>query len=162
MNSRLDLALAIKADGLHLGSASIPAAQAASFLASFSKATGSEETGQALSLATHSESEIKQALEWGVDYVQLAPVFNPLSKPASRDPLGLEVVARATKNALPGSKASPLPVLAQGGITPERCADLIQIGCAGVAVTGAILQSPEPQLAAQAFRKALDKASTGL
>ncbi len=146
MNRRLDIALAIKADGLHLGSTSISAEQAVRFRASLLE----QEPRLALSLATHSEAEIAQAREWGVDYVQLAPVYTPLSKPASRAPLGLEAIPHAVKNAP--------PLLAQGGITPERAARLIQAGCAGVAVTGAILQGPEPLVAARAFRNALDKA----
>jgi len=146
MNGRLDIALAIHADGLHLGSGSIPAEQAASFLASLK----GQDPKLALSLATHSIQETEQARQWGVDCVQLAPVYIPLSKPASRAPLGLEGLARATQ------KAPPL--LAQGGITPERCAPLIKAGCGGVAVTGAILQGPQPLLAARAFRNHLDKA----
>jgi thiamine-phosphate pyrophosphorylase len=149
MNRRLDIALAIKADGLLLGSTSIPAESAASFRASLCASTKEQDPRLALSLATHSEAEIAQAREGGVDYVQLAPVFPPLSKPASRPPLGLDALARAVKNAP--------PLLAQGGITPEHCAALIQAGCAGVAVTGGILQESKPRLAAQAFRDALDR-----
>ncbi|MBW2713455.1 MAG: thiamine phosphate synthase [Deltaproteobacteria bacterium] len=146
VNGRLDIALAIDADGLHLSSTGIPAEQAASFLASIAE----QAPRLALSLATHSENEIREAQHWGVDCVQLAPVFAPLSKPTSRAPLGLNTMAQATTHRV--------PVLAQGGVTPERCAQLIRAGCAGVAVTGAILQSSQPIQAARAFRNALDKA----
>jgi thiamine-phosphate pyrophosphorylase len=83
-----------------------------------------------------------------VDYVQLAPIFAPLSKPADRPALGLGALAAAA--------AGPLPVLAQGGIDARGAAAARDAGAAGVAVTGAIWLAPDPRAAAAALREALD------
>jgi thiamine-phosphate pyrophosphorylase len=65
--------------------------------------------------------------------------------------LGPEVLAAACR--------SDLPVLAQGGVTAARCAEVVAAGAAGAAVTGAILLAEDPARAAAALRRALDDAA---
>jgi thiamine-phosphate pyrophosphorylase len=149
MNRRLDIALAIEAEGIHLGSNSVSPKQLAEFRHSMARSMSESGKPLALSVATHCETTVKQAHQNQVDFVQLAPVFAPLSKPSKRAALGLERVEQAAVHGV--------PLLAQGGITPAHCAALLQAGCAGVAVTGAILQSSDPGQAARDFREVLDK-----
>ena len=82
------------------------------------------------------------------DYVHLAPIFAPLSKPAERASLGVAGIAAAVGRGV--------PVLAQGGITAENAGRVRAAGAAGVAVTGAIGMAARPAEAAQALRRALD------
>jgi thiamine-phosphate pyrophosphorylase len=82
------------------------------------------------------------------DYLQLAPILPPLSKPGERPPLGLAALAAAA--------AGRLPVLAQGGIDARTAAAARAAGAAGVCVTGAIWLAPDPQAAALRLREALD------
>ncbi len=136
VNRRADVALALAADGLHLGFDAMSVADAR-------RVVGADAL---VGVSTHAPDEVGAAED--ADYAHLAPIFAPLSKPADRAPLGLEALAAA--------RGAGIPMLAQGGIDPERAAAACAAGAAGVAVTGAILGAPDPQAAAAALRRALD------
>jgi thiamine-phosphate pyrophosphorylase len=136
VNRRLDVALAAGADGVHLGWTAVDAAVARRLLPA----------GCLVGTSTHAVDEALAARD--VDYVQLAPILSPLSKPATGAPLGLAALAAAA--------AGPTPVLAQGGIDARAAAAARAAGAAGVAVTGAIWLAPDPQAAASRLREALD------
>ena len=137
VNRRLDVALAAGVDGIHLGHDAVPPSVARRLLG----------PAALVGLSTHAASEALAARE--VDYLQLAPIFAPLSKPAERPALGLAALAAAA--------AGPLPVLAQGGIDARGAAAARAAGAAGVAVTGAIWLAPDPFTAAARLREALDR-----
>ncbi len=139
VNRRLDLALALEADGAHLGFDALSPLDARKLLGESAH----------LGISAHAGDEIEAALENSVSYAHLAPIFDPHSKPASRRALGLEPLRLACE---PG-----LPVIAQGGIDAERCSGVIAAGAAGVAVTGAILQADQPGRATAELRTALDR-----
>ncbi len=138
VNSRVDLALLVGAQGVHLGSRAMSPEDARRLLG--------PDVG--VSVATHSVAEANAAKVRGADLVQLAPIFDPLSKTPSSPELGVDALSEAS--------ATDLPVLAQGGVTAERCGALRAAGAAGVAVTGTILASDNPREAASALRRALD------
>jgi len=135
VNRRLDVALAAGADGVHLGYDAVDPAAARRLLP----------PGALVGVSTHAVSEALSARE--ADYLQLAPIFAPLSKPAERPALGLAALAAAA--------TGPLPVLAQGGIDARNAAAACAAGAAGVAVTGAIWLAPDPRAAAAELREAL-------
>ncbi len=134
------MALAIGADGVHLGFDALPPAEAAALLA----------PGAIVGVSAHTPAEVEAAGRAGAGYAHLAPVWSPLSKPPERAPLGLE--------GLRAGCGHGIPVLAQGGLTAARCAEALAAGAAGVAVTGHVLQADDPGLAAAALRAALDAA----
>jgi thiamine-phosphate pyrophosphorylase len=136
VNRRIDVALAAGADGVHLGHDAVPPGVARRLLPRSAR----------IGVSTHAVSEALAAQE--ADYVQLAPIFPPLSKPAGRPALGLAALAQAA--------AGPLPLLAQGGIDAAGAAAARRAGAAGVAVTGAIWLAPDPEAAAARLREALD------
>lgn len=140
INRRCDIALAIGADGVQLGFDAISAGDARELLGK----------SALIGVSTHSDSEA-DAVSAAADYAQLAPLFAPLSKPATRPPLGLEALTRAA--------ASALPLIAQGGITPENAAATIAAGARGIAITGSILQSSDPARTTALFRQALGNAA---
>jgi thiamine-phosphate pyrophosphorylase len=137
VNRRADVALACGADGIHLGQDAMRPGEARALL-------GPETL---VGVSCHGAAELAEAR--GASYAQLAPIFAPLSKAASRPALGLAALAAACD-------ATGLPILAQGGIDPGRAAAAVAAGAAGVAVTGAILMAPDPGAAAAALRRALD------
>jgi thiamine-phosphate pyrophosphorylase len=143
VNRRLDVALALPADGIHLGFDALAVADVRALVARYG---GPERVG----VSTHSEGEVAEAARAGADYVHLAPIHAPLSKPAERPALGLEILAAACRHAI--------PVLAQGGMTEHTAGAAVAAGAAGVAVSGAILLASEPGAAAAALRRALDAA----
>ncbi len=140
VNRRIDVALAAGAHGVQLGFDALPLAEARALLGA----------GALLGVSAHAADEIARAAAAGANYAQLAPIFAPTSKPASRAPLGLAALEAAARFGV--------PVLAQGGIDAERAAACVRAGAAGVAVTGEICAAPDPERATRALREALDGA----
>jgi thiamine-phosphate pyrophosphorylase len=136
VNRRADVALAAGAHGLHLGFDALSPARARGLLGA----------GAWIGLSAHAPDEIAGATT--LSYAHLAPIFDPLSKPASRPALGL--------GALTAARTRGVPVLAQGGIDPANVAAAIAAGAAGVAVTGFLSGADDPARAAAALRSALD------
>ncbi len=136
VNRRLDVALAAGVDGIHLGHDAVGPELARRLL----------QADALVGVSTHAVAEALATR--GVDYLQLAPIFAPLSKPAERPPLGLAALAAAC--------AGRIPVLAQGGIDARSAAATRAAGAAGVAVTGAIWLATDPCAAAAGLREALD------
>ncbi len=136
VNRRVDVALAVGADGVHLGWDAMSPGEARSLLGSHAE----------IGISAHAPEEIDP--HCGASYAHLAPVFVPLSKANERAPQGLAALVRAV--------ARGLPVLAQGGLTPARAREVVAVGAAGVAVTGALLAADDAAAVARAFREALD------
>jgi thiamine-phosphate diphosphorylase len=136
VNRRADVACAAGADGVHLGFDALPASRARALLGA-----------QAwIGISLHDPAAVGR--EPDANYVHLAPIFAPLSKPLERTPLGLA--------GLRAARASGVPVLAQGGIEPGNARAVLAAGAAGVAVTGTIGAAPDPARAVRALRSALD------
>jgi thiamine-phosphate pyrophosphorylase len=136
VNRRSDVALAANADGVHLGFDAVDPARARVLL-------GPEAL---IGISAHAPEEVLETRD--ADYAQLAPIFPPFSKAPERPALGLAALAAAARG--------EVPVLAQGGIDPQRAAAAVAAGAAGVAVTGSILGSADPGGATAALRRALD------
>lgn len=103
-----------------------------------------------LSRSVHSPHEAARST--GMCYVVAGHVYPSASKPG-REPLGLNGLSRI-------AAAAPIPLVAIGGITPERVASVMATGAQGVAVIGAICEAPDPRVAARAMRAAVDAALT--
>ena len=136
VNRRIDIALALGADGVQLGFDAIDAPTARRLLPADAK----------IGISTHRPDEVRRAAR-EVDYVQLAPIAQPLSKPHEGVCLGVRAVAEAARHGT--------PVIAQGGITAANATAIAAAGAAGVAVTGAILSAPDPAGATRALCAAL-------
>ena len=139
INRRVDVALALGADGVQLGFDAMDATTARQLLGSDAR----------VGISSHHPDEIR-TLESAANYVQLAPIFQPFSKSSSRPPLGLDAITKAAKHRA--------PVIAQGGIDASRAAAVIHAGATGIAVTGAILSVADSASATKSLRVALDSA----
>jgi thiamine-phosphate pyrophosphorylase len=140
VNRRLDVVRASGADGVHLGFDALAAEDARALLG----------PDRLIGLSLHSSAEATELAE-AVDYAHLAPIWNPRSKPATRPPLGLERLAKACE--------CGVPILAQGGLDPDRATQAVTAGAAGIAVTGALTRPDHAAMMASALRRALDGAS---
>ena len=140
LNRRLDVALAVDAQGAHLGFDAPSVPDARRLLGKSAR----------IGVSVHSMDEVAIAAREGADHVHLAPIHAPLSKPGGRPPLGLGAIRQASRWGL--------PVLAQGGIDASSCGEVMRAGAAGVAVTGAVLMDSDPHEAAAKIRAALDRA----
>jgi thiamine-phosphate pyrophosphorylase len=141
VNDRADVALAARADGVQRTHASLPV----SALRAITPA------GFLVGASVHAEAEARDAAAQGADFIVFGPVYDTPSKRRHGPPQGLaalEAVARAVDR----------PVLAVGGLTPERVAEALAAGAAGVAVIGAIYGAARPADATKAFLDALGRA----
>lgn len=116
VNSRVDVALAAGAGGVHLPSDSIAPSRWRKLLP----------PGFLIGVSCHNRQDLERAQAEGADYAYLSPVFAPLSKPDERPPLGLDTFQRMTAGLT-------LPVLALGGITWAHQAECEAAGAAGIA-----------------------------
>ncbi len=127
VNDRLDLALALGADGVHLGPTDLPVAEV----------RGQSPSGFLIGYSTDDPETAVQAQADGADYLGCGTVWPTSSKEdpgAVIGPEGLAQVARAVS----------IPVVAIGGITPARARELSRCGATGVAVIGAVMAAPDP------------------
>ena len=134
INDRIDVALAVGADGVHLGGHS----QATEVVR---RSIG---TKMLIGVSTHSSNEIQTACEQGADFVTFGPVYATPSKAVYGAPQGLQALTEACMK-------STLPVFALGGITVARAAAVRAAGAHGIALISAIIASASPKSAAKAF-----------
>ncbi len=137
VNDRLDVALAAEADGVHLGGRSLAPADVARVA-----------PGLALAVSTHGRAELEAALrarDLGADirFAVFGPVWDTPSKRALGTPVGLA--------ALTDAATLGLPLLALGGVTPERVPACRAAGAFGVAGIRAICSADEPSAAVGAL-----------
>jgi thiamine-phosphate pyrophosphorylase len=101
--------------------------------------------------SVHDPASAAAAVEEGTDYLVAGPLFETTSHPGA-PPLGSDGVRRIVV------AAGTVPVLAIGGITPDRVAAAVAAGASGVAVRSDVLGAADPQRAAGELRAAIDKA----
>lgn len=162
INKRVDVALAVDADGVHLGLDALDARSVAALFGAVGEASVGARRVHApsarligASLHSIAELEARIAAREPLAYAHLAPIWSPRSKPAERPELGLEQLARAAAIA----ERAGILLLAQGGLDEARAAQAIGAGAAGIAVTGILGQVSDSARAARALRQALDEAA---
>ena len=126
VNDRVDLALAVEADGVHLGQGDLPPLAARRLL-------GPE---RLIGRSTHCPDHLRQAVADGCDYVGVGPVHATPTKPG-RPPVGLDYVRQATA-------CSPVPCFAIGGVNLENAHQAMGSGAHGVAVVRALMSASDP------------------
>jgi len=128
INSRMDIALAVKADFVHLGYHSIPL-EAASGVC--------REHGLAFGYSCHDLAQVKRALEHGASYLYLGTIFATGSKPGVK-PAGIGLVQEIC------SLVKDAPVFATGGMTPETAPLVARAGAFGCAAVSALWRAEDP------------------
>ena len=134
VNDRLDVALSIDADGVHLGPDDVP--MAAARLAT--------PVGFLIGYSTDDPDEARRAEAEGADYLGCGSVWTTLTKDTGGEAIGLErldAVARAVR----------IPVVAIGGVTPSRAREVAATSATGIAVVGAVMGAPDPGAAVRAL-----------
>ena len=130
VNDDLDAALAIEADGLHVGQDDIPAREARRRM----------DRGKILGLSVETEAAVRAVDPSVVDYVGIGPVFGTPTKPDHQPPIGLDGLARLVA-------ISPVPAVAIGGLKVEHVPAVLASGAEGVAVVSAVCGQPDPEAA---------------
>ncbi len=130
VNDRLDVALAVGADGVHLGPDDFPVASARH------AAPG----GFLIGYSTDDPEAARRAVEDGADYIGCGAVYPTENKADTGGTIGPEGLRNVVE-------AVDVPVVGIGGITPERAADVAATGAAGCAVIGAVMAAQDPEVA---------------
>lgn len=132
INDRVDIARAVRADGVHLGAHSMPADVVKSLVGH----------DLLVGVSTHTLAELEDAINGGADFVTFGPVYYTPSKAKYGEPVGTAALKEAC------AQAGDLPVLALGGITPDRVEDVLAAGARGVGVVSSIFGAEDPKGAA--------------
>ncbi|HXG03645.1 MAG TPA: thiamine phosphate synthase [Candidatus Binatia bacterium] len=138
VNDRVDVALAVGADAVQRTSMSLP----------IEDIRAVADKRLRIGASVHGLEEALAAQEAGADWLVFGPVYDTPSKRRYGPPQGLGALRRV-------AAATRLPVVAIGGITPERVREVREAGAAGVAVISAILTAERPGDATRRFLDAL-------
>lgn len=137
VNDRLDVALAVGAEAVHLGQDDLPLAEARVVTAG----------RLVIGISTHNAGQAAAAIAGGADYIGLGPIF-PTTTKANPDPVvGLDLLRQVAASA-------SVPVVAVGGLTLERIADIAAAGASAAALISAIETASDPEAASRAVNAA--------
>jgi thiamine-phosphate diphosphorylase len=135
VNDRLDIALAAGAEGVQLSLSSLLPADARRLAPDWW-----------IGCSVHSLDEARTARDGGADYLLVGPVYHTTTHPTA-SPLGLEALGAIVQLGL--------PVIAIGGVTPQRARELAGAGAYGVAAIRAIWDAADPHEAARSLLEAV-------
>ena len=135
INDRVDIALLVGADGVHLGQSDMPIADARRIAG---------ETPW-IGLSTHNLDQVRAARDAGADYLGFGPVFSTTTK-ANPDPVqGIEGLRAAV------IAAEGIPIVAIGGITPSHAREIYDAGASAICAIGAVNTAIDLATAARAL-----------
>jgi thiamine-phosphate pyrophosphorylase len=127
INDRIDIALAVGADGVHLGRASMPVAVARKILGK----------AQTIGYSAHCRHEAQQAEYDGADFVTFGPIYATPSKAIYGEPLGLSCLTEVAQKLT-------IPIFALGGVKMSSAHEVMLAGASGVAMISTIISSQNP------------------
>lgn len=132
VNDRVDVALAVDADGVHIGADSLPIYKVRRLLGE----------RKLIGVSCHNQAQAITAQEMGADFITFGPVFFTPSKAPYGDPVGLKLLETVTETL-------QIPVFALGGVKPGNCAEVVARGVHGVALISGIMSALDPREAAR-------------
>jgi thiamine-phosphate pyrophosphorylase len=136
INDRIDIALAVDADGAHVGQEDLPLSVARKILG----------PGKIIGASVFTPEEARQAEAMGADYLGLSPIFVTSTKPELTNQIGLEGIG-------PIRRATRLPIIGIGSMNEGNAFSVIQAGLNGIAVVSAICGKPDVRAAAERIKR---------
>lgn len=137
VNDRIDLALAVDADGVHLGPDDLPVRAARRVAPS----------GFVVGYSADNADVARAAVRDGADYIGCGTLYPTATKPDAGEVVGIEGLRRVVR-------AVDVPVVGIGGVTPDRAPAVIGEGAAGCAAVGAVMAARNPAAAVRDFLRA--------
>ncbi|MBM6551870.1 thiamine phosphate synthase [Marinomonas ostreistagni] len=134
INDRVDVALAVGADGVHLGQSDMPATYARRLLG----------PNKLLGLSIESWKQLEEAKQLPIDYIGLSAIYPTPTKLDTQHHWGLDGLAKALQ-------AYPKPIVAIGGIRADNLANVASTGVQGIALVSALCAADSPKQAAQSL-----------
>lgn len=139
VNDDLELAIALDADGVHIGQEDEPAETVRNQIGA----------NKILGVSVHTPEEAEAALSAGADYFGIGPVYPTKTKADAKPSRGTALIEELR------SQGIAVPIVGIGGITSENAATVVEAGADGVSVITAISLADSPHLAAKALRKSV-------
>ncbi|RRJ66317.1 thiamine phosphate synthase [Paenibacillus oralis] len=139
VNDDVELALAIDADGIHVGQEDESAVRVRERIG-----------GRILGVSAHTVEEARLAIHSGADYLGIGPVYPTGSKADAREPQGPGFIRRLRECGIGA------PLVAIGGITAARAGEVIRAGADGIAVISAVTQAADVRKAVEELHAAAD------
>ena len=141
INDRVDVAQAVKADGVHLGQTDMPLEVAKKILGD----------SMIIGISAESLQDATEAENGGADYLGVSPIYTTPTKTDTAPPLGLEGLRDIRKSVR-------IPLVGIGGLNRDNAAEVIRNGAEGVAVVSAIVAADDPKAAAVALKQIIIEA----
>jgi thiamine-phosphate diphosphorylase len=141
VNDRVDVALAIEAEGAHVGQTDIPAAMARALLAA----------PRILGVSTSEAKMARRAYRDRADYIGFGPLYHTSTKQTVASPRGLAMLPQVLE-------AVSIPVVVLGGISLDNIEDVVAAGADHVAVCSCIVAADDVQRAAATLKERMEKA----
>jgi len=138
INDRIDIALCVGADGVHLGQASLPASAVRKIV----------RRTMLIGVSTHSLKEALEAERDGADFITFGPVYQTPSKMKYGKPIGVEALRDLRKNI-------SIPIIGIGGINLDNAEEVINAGADGVAMIRGVLSTTDIKNAVKKYLKIL-------
>lgn len=142
VNDRLDIALASNADGVHVGQDDMPAEVIKDI------------SDLILGVSVSNADEAIKAESAGANYLGAGPVFQTSTKEDAREAIGIDGLKEILRK-------TRIPVVAIGGINHSNAFDVLESGCAGIAVISAIAAAPDPKKSAEKMLKIIREFGEG-
>ena len=140
INDRIDVALAVKAEGVHLGQSDMPLSLAKSIL----------KDSMLIGISAESHEDAVEAEKGGADYIGVSPIFATPTKTDTAPPLGLAGLGRIKQTV-------KIPLVGIGGLNIDNAGDVIRCGGDGVAVVSAIVAADDPEKATRELKDVISK-----
>jgi len=138
VNDRVDIALSVKADGIHLGQDDLPYYVARRLLGK----------KKIIGLTVHSVKEAREAERLGADYISLSPIFATSTKQDAGRPVGIELLKKIRRYI-------SIPIIAIGGINSSNAKEVILAGADGLCAISAVITKQNVRQEIDKFQKQL-------
>lgn len=149
VNDRVDIALAVGADGVHLGQSDMPIDKARAVVQRMSRNRPADRPFL-FGISTHNRAQVKAAVAEDVDYIGFGPVFEATTKGSGHPVQGIAGLRKAISAAL------GIPIVAIGGITADRADEIVQAGAAAACSITGVNHSADPARAGAAITECFD------
>ena len=142
VNDRVDVALAVDADGVHVGQDDLPAAFARKLIG----------PDKILGVSAENVEQALAAIAAGADYLGVGAIFSTATKADAGEPIGIPGLIKI-------ARASTIPIVGIAGINASNAGSVIRAGAAGVAVVSAIVGAEDVEPAARELRRVVNQAA---
>ena len=136
VNDRVDIALAVQADGVHLGQKDLPLPAARKLLGQ----------GKTIGLTVHSLAEARQAEAAGADYLGVSPIFTTQTKADAGPPAGIQLIQQI-------KSAVKIPLIAIGGINLANAPEVVRAGADGLCAISAVVSREDVRAEIEKFQR---------